>query len=107
VAREEQDHKARGWASLFTSTWHTRLNTLQNLDNLIKLRLLSIQSNRITKIEGLENLANLEELYFSHNGIKKLEGLEHNVCLAILFEALLMRNRLNSPPSTLATTKSR
>lgn len=80
MAWEEQDHKARGWASLFTSTSHTWLNSLQNLDKLVKLRLLSIQSNRITKIEGLEELLNLEELYFSHNGIKRLEGLEHNVC---------------------------
>lgn len=45
----------------------------------MKLRLLSIQSNRITKIEGLENLVNLEEFYISHNGLEKLEGLENNV----------------------------
>jgi protein phosphatase 1 regulatory subunit 7 len=45
----------------------------------VKLRLLSIQSNRITKIEGLENLVNLEEFYISHNGLEKLEGLENNV----------------------------
>lgn len=54
-------------------------NDFQGLDKLAKLRLLSIQSNRITKIEGLENLSNLEEFYISHNGLEKLEGLENNV----------------------------
>jgi len=56
----------------------------QNLGALKKLRLLSIQSNRITRIEGLENLVNLEELYLSHNGISKLEGLDNNVRLNTL-----------------------
>lgn len=51
----------------------------QNLDKVVKLRLLSIQSNRITKIEGLDALVNLEELYMSHNGLTKLEGLDKNV----------------------------
>lgn len=51
----------------------------QNLDKLKRLRLLSIQSNRITKIEGLEALTELEELYISHNGVEKLGGLESNV----------------------------
>jgi protein phosphatase 1 regulatory subunit 7 len=46
---------------------------------LKKLRILSIQSNRITKIEGLEELHSLEELYLSHNGVELIEGLEHNV----------------------------
>lgn len=50
--------------------------SMQNLGRLKKLRLLSIQSNRITKLEGLEDLENLEELYISHNGIKVIEGLE-------------------------------
>lgn len=48
-----------------------------------KLRILSIQSNRITKLEGLEGLANLEELYISHNGVQRLEGLEKNVSIII------------------------
>ena len=47
-----------------------------------KLKILSIQSNRITKLEGLEGLENLEELYLSHNGIEKIEGLENNVCFS-------------------------
>jgi len=52
---------------------------LQNLENLTKLKIISIQSNRITKIEGLDMLVNLEEFYISHNGIEKIEGLNNNV----------------------------
>lgn len=58
--------------------------TKQGLDRLKKLRVLSIQSNRITKLEGLEGLENLEELYISHNGLTKLEGLENNLKLTTL-----------------------
>lgn len=54
-------------------------NRPQNLDHLKKLRIISMQSNRITKLEGLDNLENLEELYLSHNGIPVLEGIEKNV----------------------------
>ena len=62
----------------------TDLMRKQGLENLKKLKILSIQSNRITKLEGLEGLENLEELYLSHNGIQKLEGLEKNVSRMIL-----------------------
>lgn len=51
----------------------------QNLSKLSKLKILSLQSNRITKIEGLDQLVSLEELYLSHNGVERLEGLENNV----------------------------
>lgn len=51
----------------------------QNLDKLTKLKILSLQSNRITKIENLEKLQSLEELYLSHNGVERIEGLEYNV----------------------------
>lgn len=51
---------------------------------MTKLRVLSIQSNRLTKLEGLETLEALEELYLSHNGIQKLEGLDKNVNLTTL-----------------------
>jgi Leucine-rich repeat (LRR) protein len=51
----------------------------QGLESLKKLKILSIQSNRITKIEGLGELENLEQLYLSHNGVERLEGLEKNV----------------------------
>jgi len=56
----------------------------QNLDSLVNLRILSIQSNRITTLENLDALSNLEELYISHNGIDKLQGLSHNLKLRTL-----------------------
>lgn len=56
----------------------------QNLSTLSKLRILSIQSNRLTKLEGLSSLSSLEELYLSHNGLEKLEGLEGNTKLRVL-----------------------
>ncbi|KAF3992466.1 hypothetical protein FT663_00746 [Candidozyma haemuli var. vulneris] len=61
-----------------------RIPKFQNLENLVNLRVLSIQSNRITKFEGLDKLVNLEELYVSHNGIEKIEGLENNTKLTVL-----------------------
>ena len=57
----------------------------KGLGTLKKLKILSIQSNRITKLEGLEELENLDQLYLSHNGIKKIEGLERNVSALTLF----------------------
>ncbi|KAG9016641.1 hypothetical protein FRB90_002708 [Tulasnella sp. 427] len=54
---------------------------LENLAHLCKLRILSIQSNRIVKLEGLEGLVDLEELYISHNGLERLEGLDKNMKL--------------------------
>jgi len=51
---------------------------------LTKLRVLSIQSNRLTKLKGLDTLEALEELYLSHNGIQKLEGLDKNLNLTTL-----------------------
>lgn len=61
-----------------------RIPKFQNLDSLVNLRVLSIQSNRITKFEGLDKLVNLEELYVSHNGIEKIENLENNTKLTVL-----------------------
>ncbi|KAK8443122.1 protein phosphatase regulatory subunit Sds22 [Candidozyma auris] len=61
-----------------------RIAKFQNLDNLVNLRVLSIQSNRITKLEGLDKLVNLEELYVSHNGIEKIENLDKNTNLTVL-----------------------
>ena len=52
---------------------------VQGLGSLKKLRLLSIQSNRITVLEGLEELDSLEELYVSNNGIREIRGLQRNV----------------------------
>lgn len=47
-----------------------KITQLNNLQSLSKLKLLSIQSNRIVNIENLDGLVNLEELYLSHNGIQ-------------------------------------
>lgn len=47
-----------------------KITHLNNLLSLTKLKLLSIQSNRIVTIENLDRLVNLEELYLSHNGIQ-------------------------------------
>jgi protein phosphatase 1 regulatory subunit 7 len=66
-------------SSVFLLLTHTSM--LQNLSQLKRLKILSLQSNRITVIEGLEELTNLEELYLSHNGVKRLEGLDGNVRL--------------------------
>lgn len=51
---------------------------------LKKLRVLSIQSNRIIKLEGLDELESLEEFYISHNGLSRIEGLEKNLKLRVL-----------------------
>jgi protein phosphatase 1 regulatory subunit 7 len=55
----------------------------QGLESLKKLKILSMQSNRITKLEGLEELKELDQLYLSHNGIEKIEGLEQNVVILL------------------------
>lgn len=57
----------------------------QNLSTLKKLKILSIQSNRITAFENLEGLGDsLEELYISHNGLSSLKGLEELHKLRVL-----------------------
>ena len=68
-------------SNLHQRVWHHLIAIFQNLSALVKLKILSIQSNRLTKLEGLEALSNLEEIYLSHNGIKRIEGLEKNVRL--------------------------
>jgi protein phosphatase 1 regulatory subunit 7 len=62
---------------------------------LKKLKLLSIQSNRITKLEGLEQLESLEELYISHNGITEIEGLEKVVWFIGCSECFCPLNHYN------------
>lgn len=61
-----------------------KLTHLQNLDPLLNLRIISIQSNRLTSITGLSSLPNLEELYLSHNAVTDLSGLESNTTLRVL-----------------------
>lgn len=55
-----------------------KIASLEGIESLRNLRILSIQSNRLTSLDHLETLSKLEELYVSHNGIAKLKGLEHN-----------------------------
>lgn len=51
---------------------------------LPKLKILSIQSNRITRLDGLRNVENLLELYISHNGVESLAGIHACPRLQIL-----------------------
>jgi protein phosphatase 1 regulatory subunit 7 len=54
------------------------------MSGLPKLRLLSIQSNRIRSLAPLSNVPTLEELYISHNALESLEGIESNTHLRVL-----------------------
>ena len=80
MAGKEQDRETRSTFIPYNWIWEFHSLLSQNLSALKKLKILSIQSNRIVKLEGLEELENLEELYLSHNGIEKMEGLEKSVC---------------------------
>ena len=66
-----------------------------------KLKILSLQSNRIIKLEGLEELKELDQLYLSHNGIKRLEGLENNVNLKIFLSHYMSADVLSCTRSNL------
>jgi len=47
-----------------------KIEQIDGLANLHKLRKLDVQSNRLTSIENLNGLEDtLEELYLAHNGI--------------------------------------
>ena len=85
-----------------------RVNRYKGLENLKRLKILSIQSNRITKLEGLEELKEIDQLYLSHNGIKRLEGLANNVgqktCLLAMRSLTLHTHRSSSPHWILETT---
>lgn len=108
---QKQDNEAGGAFDLHPSLRSLAETRVQNLSALQKLRILSIQSNRIVKLEGLENLKELEELYISHNGLERLEGLDNNVrsTASDLLSALTHRkldNRHNLQLSTLGATES-
>ena len=51
----------------------------QNLTNLPKLKILSVQANRLTRLEGLDALPHLQEFYASENGLVEISGLEQLV----------------------------
>ncbi|KJR89117.1 adenylate cyclase [Sporothrix schenckii 1099-18] len=52
-----------------------KITSLEGLQNLPKLRLLSVQSNRIRDLRPLHGVPTLEELYISHNALESLESL--------------------------------
>lgn len=61
-----------------------KITDLTGLASLPKLRLLSIQANRIRDLSPLADVPDLEELYISYNALETLNGLEHNTKLRIL-----------------------
>jgi len=77
-----------------------KIEKIEGLSNLKKLRRLDVQSNRLTSINGLEaQIESLEELYLAHNGIDD-EGAMEQDGLQLKFENLttldLSKNRLSS-----------
>ncbi|KAL1897376.1 protein phosphatase regulatory subunit Sds22 [Sporothrix stenoceras] len=52
-----------------------KITSLEGLQNLPKLKLLSVQSNRISDLSPLHQVPTLEELYVSHNMLTSLESL--------------------------------
>mmetsp|Transcript_12101 Transcript_12101/g.25050 ORF Transcript_12101/g.25050 Transcript_12101/m.25050 type:complete len:232 (-) Transcript_12101:687-1382(-) len=77
-----------------------KIESIDGISNLTKLRRLDVQSNRLTKVENLTaQIDTLEELYLSHNGIND-EGASCETGLALSFTKLntidMGRNRLKS-----------
>ncbi len=77
-----------------------KIEKIEGLSNLKKLRRLDVQSNRLTSINGLiGQIDSLEELYLAHNGIDD-EGAMEEDGLQLQFENLttldLSKNRLKS-----------
>ncbi len=52
------------------------ITEINGLENLTKLRELTLCQNQIKEIKGLENLTNLQHLNLWHNQIIKIKGLE-------------------------------
>lgn len=77
-----------------------KIEKIQGLEHLKKLRRLDIQSNRLTMVDNLTaQIDTLEELYLAHNAIEN-EGASQPTGLAQAFTQLsvldLNRNRLTS-----------
>ncbi len=45
---------------------------IENLENLVNLKILDLSYNNIKKIEGLSTLVNVEKLFLLSNKIKKV-----------------------------------
>jgi protein phosphatase 1 regulatory subunit 7 len=77
-----------------------KIEKIQGISALKKLKRLDVQSNRLTSISGLEGqIDSLEELYLAHNGIND-EGAMEESGLQLQFKNLtdldLSKNRLTS-----------
>jgi len=77
-----------------------KIEKIEGISNLRKLRRLDVQSNRLTSVDNLTGLEDtLEELYLAHNGIDD-EGAMQPTGLALDFKELttldLGKNRLTS-----------
>jgi|AntRauTorckE5430_2_1112549.scaffolds.fasta_scaffold06382_3 protein phosphatase 1 regulatory subunit 7 len=77
-----------------------KIENIEGVSNLKKLRRLDVQSNRLTSVENLVGLEDtLEELYLAHNGIDD-EGAMKASGLMLQFKELttldLSKNRLTS-----------
>ena len=46
---------------------NNQLTSLEGIENLINLQVLSCSENQLTSLEGIENLVNLKELYCTNN----------------------------------------
>lgn len=80
-----------------------KIESIDGISHLTKLRRLDVQSNRLTKVENLTaQIDTLEELYLSHNGIND-EGASCETGLALRFTKL---NTIDMGRNRLKTTKS-
>ena len=79
-----------------------KIESIQGLDTLLKLRRLDVQSNRLTAVENLQAVApRLEELYLAHNAIDDA-GASHETGLACEFPELSVLDLIHSFPSDCA-----
>jgi Leucine-rich repeat (LRR) protein len=69
------------------------LTTLEGIKKLINLKYLYCNTNNLTSLEGIENLINLKELYCHNNQLTSLEGIENLVNLEVLYS---YHNKLTS-----------
>ena len=53
-----------------------QIQSIQGLENLVKLKDLYLSSNKIESIEGLENVTKLIKLYVDNNQIQSLNVIE-------------------------------
>ena len=60
------------------------IKKIENIENWINLRWLSLKDNNISKIENLEKLENLHILVLQNNNILKIENIEKLISLTVL-----------------------